>query len=39
MKTQNFTKLGEHMRLMILKKEANFYVDRAVGGAITVKKL
>ena len=39
MKTQNFTKLSEHMQHMTLKKHANFYEDQTIADAITVKKL
>ena len=37
-KTQNFTKIGEHMWHNIINNHAKFYGDRTIGGAITVKK-
>jgi len=39
MNTRHFTKIGEHIQHMILNKCANLNGDRAIGGAITVKKL
>ena len=39
MKTQNFTKIGEHMSHNIINKHAKFYGHRTKGGTITVKKL
>ncbi len=36
LKTQNFMKLGDHMRQMILNKHATFYGNSTIGGAITV---
>ncbi len=33
---QNFTKIGEQMRHIILTKQATFYVNLTIGGAITV---
>ena len=39
MKTQNFTKIGEHMCHNITNKLAKFYGDWTIVGAITVKKL
>ena len=39
MKTQNFTKLGENISQMTLKKHAKFHGDRTIAGAITLKKV
>ena len=38
-KSQNFTKVEEHMCHNMLKKHAKFHGDRTIGGAITVKKV
>ena len=38
MKTQNFTKMDEHMCQNMVRKHAEFHGDRTIGGAITGKK-
>ena len=38
-KTQNFTKIDEHMCSNMVKKHAKIHGDRTIGGAITGKKV